>query len=298
MNNIIQYIINEELNRFLHEYVKDDDVDWDLYENRHEIQTEILSDFLYDNNSDFTKEISWRVVPYETLKKVWEDYMRYGFIRSIKPLNKIERIITNNILKLDVLTELQGHTPANPDEDFEEAFNPIIEYYIQYKSQQKPDNKNQLEIDFEKGGGHGIQKQNTTTQISQPSSDEKRIFDFFDNNLDLDGKDVDEIKENAMELLLDRFHEYYTEDSKSGQPYLSDYGLEPLQKLVIKLRNTSEDNINERIVLLDKILNVVHPRSDLASLFVQGGSKALSDLSASPSERAEEKNKENEQNEQ
>jgi cell division protein FtsX len=62
-------------------------------------------------------------------------------------------------------------------------------------------------------------------------------------------------------------------------------------KLVIKLRNTPEDDISNRIILLDKILNVVHPRSDLASLFVKGGSKALSNLSASPSERAEEKSK-------
>ena len=34
------------------------------------------------------------------------------------------------------------------------------------------------------------------------------------------------------------------------------------------------------------MLNVVHQRSDLASWFVKGGSNALADLSASPSEKA------------
>jgi hypothetical protein len=288
-NNILQYIINEEYNKFLYEYIKDDDVDWDLYEKRDEKVREILGDFLYDNNPDFTKEISWHVVPYEMLKKVWEDYMRYGFLRSTKPLDKIERIITNNVVKLDVLTEMQGHSPVDPDEEyFKEEFYPIINDYLQYKSQQYIDNRNQLEIDFEKGGGSGVRKQESRIN---PNQNEMKVFNFFDSIVEKKSlTDPDKIREELYEALKDQFHYYYTEDSKSGQPYLSDYGLEPLQKLVIKLRNTPEDNVSERIITLDKILNVVHPRSDLAALFVKGGSKALSDLSASPSERASEKN--------
>lgn len=288
-NNILNYIINEELNKFLQEYVKDDDVDWDLYENRSIITSDILNDFLFNNNSDFTKEISWRVIPYSMLKKVWEDYMKYGFLRSTKPLDIIERIMTNNTLKLDILTELQGHTPVNPNDTIHEYFDPIIDNYIQYKKQ-KPHDKNQLEIDFEKGSGQGVEKQDTTYY---PDSDEKKIFDFFDktlenNSMDLNDMDVDELKEKLYNILLGRFYDYYTESSKTGQPYLSDYGLEPLQKLLIKLRNISDENIGEKIITIDKMLNVVHPRSDLAELFVQGGSNALANLSASPSERKKE----------
>ena len=40
-----------------------------------------------------------------------------------------------------------------------------------------------------------------------------------------------------------------------------------------------EDAPENKLVLIDKILNVVHQRSDMASWFVQGGSAALSDLS-------------------
>ena len=286
--NVLHYIINEEFNKLLQEYAKDDDIDWDIYEKREDIAREILSDFLYNNNDNFTKEISWRLISYPTLKKVWEDYMKYGFIRSTKPLNTIESIITDNILKLDVLTEMQGHTPVDPDEEFfKEEFYSLIDDYLQYKSQQKSDDSSQLEIDFEKGSGSGMQKQQTKIN---PNQYEMKVYDFFDkiikeNNI----TDPNEIKEELFEALKDRFFDYYTEDSKTGQPYLSDYGLEPLQKILIQLRNTPEDDIDRRIILLDKILNVVHPRSDLAALFVKGGSKALSDLSASPSERASEK---------
>ena len=39
----------------------------------------------------------------------------------------------------------------------------------------------------------------------------------------------------------------------------------------------------EKVPILDQILNVVHQTSDLASYFVEGGSSALSQLSGSPS---------------
>ena len=40
----------------------------------------------------------------------------------------------------------------------------------------------------------------------------------------------------------------------------------------------------EKLPILDQILNVVHQTSDLASYFVEGGSSALSQLSGSPSQ--------------
>jgi len=41
----------------------------------------------------------------------------------------------------------------------------------------------------------------------------------------------------------------------------------------------------EKLVLLDQMLNVVHRRSDIANWFVEGGSHALSQLSGTPSEQ-------------
>lgn len=97
--NKLSEIIQEEINHLLKEYSKDGDVDWDLWEKRHEIKHSIFMDFLFNNNPDFTKHIPWRLVQYPMLKKVWEDYMRFGFLRNTKPLDTIESIMIANTLK-------------------------------------------------------------------------------------------------------------------------------------------------------------------------------------------------------
>lgn len=63
---------------------------------------------------------------------------------------------------------------------------------------------------------------------------------------------------------------------------LSDYGIEPLEKLFLELYQTN--TYEKRLVVLDRILNVTHCRSDLAELFVEGGTKSLNILSGRPSE--------------
>lgn len=288
-----KYVINEELSKFLSEYSKGGDVDWELYERRDEMLFSILHDFLYNNTPNFDKHIPWRLIKFPMLKKVWEEYMRYGFLRSTKPLDTIEGIIISNVLKLDILTTLAGHTPYSPKEDFDDGFGPVIEAYLEWKKwkTQKID-KQQLQIDYEGGTDKGI---HYPKKEYVPSSNEKKVFDFFDKEIknELKVDSIEDIKPNErykilMDLLEKRFFWYYIVDPKSGQSFISDYGLEPLMKLVERLRNLPEDQIGQRITTIDKILNVVHQRSDLAGWFVEGGSEALSNLSASPSEREKE----------
>ena len=64
---------------------------------------------------------------------------------------------------------------------------------------------------------------------------------------------------------------------KNGIDIMSDYGLEPLINLLYKLKTSKTPE--EKLLTIDRMLNVVHQRSDLASWFVEGGSKALSQLS-------------------
>jgi len=64
--------------------------------------------------------------------------------------------------------------------------------------------------------------------------------------------------------------------TKDGTHYISDYGLKPLQELAGKLIEAS--TAEEKLLLLDRILNVCHQRSDLASWFVVGGRGALDEL--------------------
>lgn len=63
----------------------------------------------------------------------------------------------------------------------------------------------------------------------------------------------------------------------NGQWMLSDYGIKPLERYLWNAM--MEENYEKKIVWLDAMLNVIHPRSDIAELFVEGGSHTLSKLS-------------------
>lgn len=197
-------IIKEEIINYLHESYDEDDTDYALYEKLDEIKNNILYGFLEDKKRGI-KHQPWTLIPFNRLKKIWEDYMTLGHVRDIKGLEMIEEIITDNILKLYVNTELAGHTQHNPDEDFDDA--------------------------------------GFTTQDAE---------DFFDY-----------IGDNFSDYAFNDFH-----GSRLG-----------LTTLLAQLRRTKTPE--EKITIIDQILNVVHQRSDLAGRFVEGGSHALSQLSGS-----------------
>ena len=77
------------------------------------------------------------------------------------------------------------------------------------------------------------------------------------------------------ESIYDKFCDWSVD--KNGQDILSDYGLEPLQILAGKIMEAS--TAEEKLLLIDQVLNVVHQRSDLASMFIRGGRWALDELS-------------------
>jgi len=70
---------------------------------------------------------------------------------------------------------------------------------------------------------------------------------------------------------------WYITDEK-GSWRLSDYALPKLQDHALHLLDAQ--TAEEKILILDAILNVVHQRSDLASWFVHGGRRALDSFSA------------------
>ncbi len=76
------------------------------------------------------------------------------------------------------------------------------------------------------------------------------------------------------------FHDEDWAEFSNRQPLLSDFALKPLNDLLFKL--LSEKDYGQKIVLMDRMLNVIHMRSDLAELYVEGGSRTLSQLSGTP----------------
>lgn len=65
--------------------------------------------------------------------------------------------------------------------------------------------------------------------------------------------------------------------TETGGWRISDYGIGPLFKLAALLTETHDPM--QKLAVVDRMLNVVHPRSDLASWFVEGGWRTLTELS-------------------
>jgi hypothetical protein len=80
--------------------------------------------------------------------------------------------------------------------------------------------------------------------------------------------------ESIMAFLDEEYNfEELSPTFSNGQFLVSDYGLKPLLTLAYELYNLTHPN--EILVCINKILDVSHQRSDLAELFVYGGSKEL-----------------------
>lgn len=81
---------------------------------------------------------------------------------------------------------------------------------------------------------------------------------------------------SACSEYLDNIGFYEWMSLPDGTDAMSDYGLNPLKKLIMELEECNKPE--EKIVVINKILDVYHQRGDLASAFIEGGSKALSTI--------------------
>jgi hypothetical protein len=229
----------------------------------------------------------WRLISYPRLKRIWEEWAKFGFVRDEKGLQQIIDVMESNTIKLSVITMLTGHTPENPDEYYEDAWGEYVEKVIKqyYRDEAKKDerhhSKDPDQLEFNWGKEDGKRKEVEVDRIDNPF-----LVDILDG-IEIKLISFEELKKHLMDKLQRQFFYYYIEDPESGQMRISDYGLKPLVDLTSELRETH--NTSRKVVIIDKMLNVVHQRSDLASWYVRGGSNALADLSASPSERENEK---------
>lgn len=62
-----------------------------------------------------------------------------------------------------------------------------------------------------------------------------------------------------------------------GSDAWSDYGLEPLWKIITSIKDDSTKG--EKLVAINRCLDVIHCRGDLASMFIEGGRKSCYDIS-------------------
>lgn len=270
----IYRIIKEEYIKFLKEY-DNDDINYEYYEREDEVKSWIFSDFLYKNTPDFTKNIPWRLVPFPRLKKIWEDYIRTGVVRDTKGLEMIEDIMISNALKITILTTAAGHTQWGMDELYEEYILYWVDEQLNCIMPQKPVDTSQLEIPYDNPSAGYKQKEPVNVE---PCDTQIHPFvqQLYNENSDKI-EDRNEFRNLLYEEMKGKFMDYYMEDPKIGQAYISDYGLKPLVSLSYELASTQDSK--QKITIIDEMLNIVHQRSDMAGWFVQGGSAALSQLS-------------------
>jgi len=147
--------------------------------------------------------MNWQVIPFDRLKKIWQDYVKYGVVRDKQGLDNIIEQILKNLIRLQAATDLAGHSQFD------------TKTWAKEIGLRHPHNKN---INF--------------------------YYKFL--------------------------------ETPYGTP-ISDFGLSKLWKIAEQFFNPN--SYEQKLLLVDQFLNIIHPRGDLAALFIEGGSESLSELS-------------------
>ena len=104
--------------------------------------------------------------------------------------------------------------------------------------------------------------------------DEQQFKDYANEN-DIyyeDGEDF-----YNMEHYLDSLGFYEWCVAPDGSQAYTDYGLKPLEKLIIQYNDNMTPE--QTLVLVNKLLDVYHQRGDLSSMFIKGGKSSLTKIS-------------------
>jgi len=201
---------------------------------------------------------------------------------------KIKECLTEQIKSLDDFYELIGETCYNifysirdKEKISFELINPTqykraLEEYMQYgKFVRFPEDKI---FDWKELVLNNIALLYCLTDIHGHSSS----FPFEEFHVVFEDEDISKVDHynfsHIYNILDEKYNIYdYTPQFSNGQPVLSDYGLEPLEKLAVQLiPQTKPEDI---IITINKIMNVVHQRSDLSELFIKGGKESHSMIS-------------------
>ena len=189
-----------ELDLGLPKKKSEEDLAYEYYGLMDDANRNVIRDF----KSDPSKKQNWPVIPAAKLIKIYNDYIKHGFVRDSKGLDEIAQIMINNTNKLNANTFFMEHTESDPKYWFEEE------------------------------------------------------------------------QEDWDDTLNEQFPEHVQDEN--GAWRISDYALKPLLELSMKLY--SEDNDEQKLQIIDRMLNIIHARSDCAAFFVEGGRDTLNQLAS------------------
>jgi hypothetical protein len=92
------------------------------YESLNEQYYSILSEYhkVKDKKKKNTPHMSWKVIPFARLKKIWEDYAKTGVVRDVNGMEEIKQNMLSILTRLQAATDLSGHGTLSA-EDIEDS---------------------------------------------------------------------------------------------------------------------------------------------------------------------------------
>lgn len=199
-----------------------DDIITDVYEDIDAYT--VLMDFVDAPKGSKEK---WNLIKPAQYNRALQDFMQNGEAMRFPEATIDEwiKVIITNSIKIDVNTQLAGHSQGFPFDDFRDAFGSQYEEWC-------------------------------TKRGLDPNDDE-----FY----------------NASDFLEEiGWYEYAV--LPDGSDGYSDYGLQPIMKILHEYQPNM--STGEKLILVNRCLDVWHHRGDLSSAFIEGGAKVLTQISA------------------
>jgi len=220
------------------------DVDfYDMSDEYQELTRDMNRDLFMMIQSE--EKIIFKVINNIQYHNALKEFVRYGkFMRfPTKYVFRWKAIIMENIFKLASLTSIHGHSQWFPFDEFYDVF----DYGEEERSGEFSEwcKKRHEETKDDENAENYLKDYNWST-----------AYEFLD-----EVKHIDD----------------YTPQFSNGHHVLSDYATEPLENLCIEL--DLAETAEEIIPVINKILDVTHQRSDIAELFIKGGSNSLDIIS-------------------
>jgi hypothetical protein len=192
------------------------------------------------------EKITFNLLPKEQYHNALIEFMKYGKFMRFPPKYILDwkELLLHNIAKLYILTQIHGHSSHFPFDTFYDVFD--------YNFKTEKEHNGEFSRWAKK-----MNKINNAEEYTKLYN-WGAAYEFMDKVYDIDN---------------------LTPQFTNGHYVLSDYATEPLMKLGTELAKT--DSPEEIIVLINRILDVTHQRSDIAEIFIEGGSESLELISNS-----------------
>ena len=90
-----------------------------MHEYVDEARSNIINDF-HEPEREKDSKMFWSVIKLQEIKPIMQQYVRDGFVRNEKGVERIAQKMLKNLARLQAATEITGHTQNDPAEYFEE----------------------------------------------------------------------------------------------------------------------------------------------------------------------------------